>query len=141
MNESQEKKEFKYQIENLKKMCFEYEKGLNNEQNIKEERIQLENEILNLQKENNEQKKEIQQLKNNYQNLLNNSNSNYENDKLNKEKELQDLKVISNKLNEELKQTQDTCDLLKDENYILKLLGYWSPQAMFKYIQAYDKQK
>ena len=28
MNESQEKKEFKYQIENLKKICFEYEKGL-----------------------------------------------------------------------------------------------------------------
>jgi hypothetical protein len=140
MNESQEKKEFKHQIENLKKMCFEYEKGLNNEQNIKEERIQLENEILNLQKENNERKKEIQQLKNNYQNLLNFSNSNYENEKLNKEKELEDLKTISNKLNKELKETQDACDLLKDENYLLKFLGYWTPQAMFKYIQAYDNQ-
>ena len=140
MSEHLKNKEIKKQIENLKNICLKYENESNNIKYIEEERIQLEKEILNLQKENNEQKKEIQQLKNNYQNLLNNSNSNYENDKLNKEKELQDLKVISNKLNEELKQTQDTCDLLKDENYILKLLGYWSPQAMFKYIQAYDNQ-
>ena len=31
--------------------------------------------------------------------------------------------------------------MLKDENYIIKILGFWSPQAMFKYIQAYDKQQ
>ena len=58
-----------------------------------------------------------------------------------KEKELHDLKAINNNLNKELKLIQDTCDMLKDENYIIKILGYWSPQAMFKYIQAYDKQQ
>lgn len=65
MNEPQQNKEIKNQIENLKNICFKYENDSINEQKIEEERIILENEVLNLQKDNNEKKKEIQQLKRN----------------------------------------------------------------------------
>ena len=141
MNESQDNKEIKEQIEFLKKSCLKYEYESNNEEKIEEEKLKLENEVSILLKENNEKKKEIEKLKNYYQNIFNSQNLNIENEIKLKEKELHDLKTINNNLNKELKQTQDTCDMLKDENYIIKILGYWSPQAMFKYIQAYDKQQ
>ena len=141
MSELHKNKEIKKQIENLKNICLKYENESNNIKYIEEERIKLENEISNIEEDNKEKKKEIEKLKRNYQNLLNTPNSNNENLRNMKEKELQDLKIISNNINKELKQMKEACDLLKDENYIIKLLGYWYPQAMFKYIQAYDKQK
>ena len=141
MSEYQDNKEIRKQIEFLKHSCLKYENETNNEEKIEEEKIKLENEVSILLKENNEKKKEIEKLKNYYQNIFNSQNLNIENEIKLKEKELHDLKTINNNLNKELKQTQDTCDMLKDENYIIKILGYWSPQAMFKYIQAYDKQQ
>lgn len=141
MSELQENKEINKQIENLKNICLKYDNNSDEEKRKEEERINLENEISNLKKDKNEKKQEIEQLKRNYNILLNKNNLNSENEKKMREKELQELKVLNNNLIKELKQTQSTCDLLKDENYLLKLLAYWSPQAMFKYIQAYDKQK
>ena len=141
MSEHQENKEIRKQIEFLKTSCLKYENETNNEEKIEDEKLKLENEVSILIKENNEKKKEIERLKSHYQNILNSQNLNNENEIKLKEKELHDLKTINNNLNKELKQTQDTCDMLKDENYIIKILGYWSPQAMFKYIQAYDKQQ
>ena len=141
MSEHQENKEIRKQIEFLKNSCLKYENETNNEEKIEEEKLKLENEVSVLIKENNEKKKELEKLKNYYQNILNSQNVNNENEIKSKEKELQDLKAINNNLNKELKLIQDTCDMLKDENYIIKILGYWSPQAMFKYIQAYDKQQ
>ena len=141
MSEHQENKEIRKQIEFLKTSCLKYENETNNEEKIEEEKLKLENEVSVLIKENNEKKKELEKLKNYYQNILNSQNVNNENEIKSKEKELHDLKAINNNLNKELKLIQDTCDMLKDENYIIKILGYWSPQAMFKYIQAYDKQK
>ena len=141
MSEHQENKEIRKQIEFLKNSCLKYENETNNEEKIEEEKLKLENEVSDLIKENNEKKKELEKLKNYYQNILNSQNVNNENEIKSKEKELHDLKAINNNLNKELKLIQDTCDMLKDENYIIKILGYWSPQAMFKYIQAYDKQQ
>lgn len=141
MSEHQENKEIRKQIEFLKTSCLKYENETNNEEKIEEEKLKLENEVSVLIKENNEKKKELEKLKNYYQNILNSQNVNNENEIKSKEKELHDLKAINNNLNKELKLIQDTCDMLKDENYIIKILGYWSPQAMFKYIQAYDKQQ
>ena len=141
MSEHQENKEIRKQIEFLKTSCLKYENETNNEEKIEEEKLKLENEVSVLIKENNEKKKELKKLKNYYQNILNSQNVNNENEIKSKEKELHDLKAINNNLNKELKLIQDTCDMLKDENYIIKILGYWSPQAMFKYIQAYDKQQ
>ncbi len=141
MNEYQDNKEIRKQIEFLKHSCLKYENETNNEEKIEDEKLKLENEVSILIKENNEKKKEIERLKSHYQNILNSQNLNNENEIKLKEKELHDLKTINNNLNKELKQTQDTCDMLKDENYIIKILGFWSPQAMFKYIQAYDKQQ
>ena len=141
MSEHQENKEIRKQIEFLKNSCLKYENETNNEEKIEEEKLKLENEVSVLIKENNEKKKELEKLKNYYQNILNSQNVNNENEIKSKEKELHDLKAINNNLNKELKLIQDTCDMLKDENYIIKILGYWSPQAMFKYIQAYDKQQ
>ena len=141
MSEHQENKEIRKQIKFLKTSCLKYENETNNEEKIEEEKLKLENEVSVLIKENNEKKKELEKLKNYYQNILNSQNVNNENEIKSKEKELHDLKAINNNLNKELKLIQDTCDMLKDENYIIKILGYWSPQAMFKYIQAYDKQQ
>ena len=141
MSEHQENKEIRKQIEFLKTSCLKYENETNNEEKIEEEKLKLENEVSVLIKEKNEKKKELEKLKNYYQNILNSQNVNNENEIKSKEKELHDLKAINNNLNKELKLIQDTCDMLKDENYIIKILGYWSPQAMFKYIQAYDKQQ
>ena len=141
MSEHQENKEIRKQIEFLKTSCLKYENETNNEEKIEDEKLKLENEVSVLIKENNEKKKELEKLKNYYQNILNSQNVNNENEIKSKEKELHDLKTINNNLNKELKLIQDTCDMLKDENYIIKILGYWSPQAMFKYIQAYDKQQ
>ena len=141
MSEHQENKEIRKQIEFLKTSCLKYENETNNEEKIEEEKLKLEKEVSVLIKENNEKKKELEKLKNYYQNILNSQNVNNENEIKSKEKELHDLKAINNNLNKELKLIQDTCDMLKDENYIIKILGYWSPQAMFKYIQAYDKQQ
>ncbi len=141
MSEYQDNKEIRKQIEILKNSCLKYENETNNEEKIEDEKLKLENEVSILIKENNEKKKEIERLKSHYQNILNSQNLNNENEIKLKEKELHDLKTINNNLNKELKQTQDTCDMLKDENYIIKILGFWSPQAMFKYIQAYDKQQ
>ena len=141
MSEHQENKEIRKQIEFLKTSCLKYENETNNEEKIEEEKLKLENEVSVLIKENNEKKKELEKLKNYYQNILNSQNVNNENEIKSKEKELHDLKAINNNLNKELKLIQDTCDMLKDENYIIKILGFWSPQAMFKYIQAYDKQQ
>jgi hypothetical protein len=141
MSEYQDNKEIRKQIEILKNSCLKYENETNNEEKIEDEKLKLENEVSILIKENNEKKKELEKLKNYYQNILNSQNVNNENEIKSKEKELHDLKAINNNLNKELKLIQDTCDMLKDENYIIKILGYWSPQAMFKYIQAYDKQQ
>ena len=141
MSEHQENKEIRKQIEFLKTSCLKYENEKNNEEKKEEQKLKLENEVSVLIKENNEKKKELEKLKNYYQNILNSQNVNNENEIKSKEKELHDLKAINNNLNKELKLIQDTCDMLKDENYIIKILGYWSPQAMFKYIQAYDKQQ
>ena len=135
MSEYQDNKEIRKQIEFLKTSCLKYENETNNEEKIEEEKLKLENEVSVLIKENNEKKKELEKLKNYYQNILNSQNVNNENEIKSKEKELHDLKAINNNLNKELKLIQDTCDMLKDENYIIKILGYWSPQAMFKYIQ------
>ena len=141
MSEHQENKEIRKQIEFLKTSCLKYENETNNEEKIEEEKLKLENEVSVLIKEKKKKKKELEKLKNYYQNILNSQNVNNENEIKSKEKELHDLKAINNNLNKELKLIQDTCDMLKDENYIIKILGYWSPQAMFKYIQAYDKQQ
>ena len=141
MSEHQENKEIRKQIEFLKTSCLKYENETNNEEKIEDEKLKLENEVSVLIKENNEKKKELEKLKNYYQNILKSQNVKNKNEIKSKEKELHDLKTINNNLNKELKLIQDTCDMLKDENYIIKILGYWSPQAMFKYIQAYDKQQ
>ena len=141
MSEYQDNKEIRKQIEILKNSCLKYENETNNEEKIEDEKLKLENEVSILRKEKKKKKKEIERLKSHYQNILNSQNLNNENEIKLKEKELHDLKTINNNLNKELKQTQDTCDMLKDENYIIKILGFWSPQAMFKYIQAYDKQQ
>jgi len=130
----------KNQIKILKTECEKIEKDLN-ENIIEIENKKITENIEKIKNYNNNLREEILNYEIKYNNLLNNKENN------NKEKEFNEKQNELNKINQEnetlnfqIIQLKQQCDLLKDKNYIYNQINYWTPVAMFKFIQAYDKQ-
>ena len=112
-----------------------------NENIIEIENKKITENIEKIKNYNNNLREEILNYEIKYNNLLNNKENN------NKEKEFNEKKNELNKINQEnetlnfqIIQLKQQCDLLKYKNYIYNQINYWTPVAMFKFIQAYDKQ-
>ena len=88
-------------------------------------------------------KKDIEKLSSQLKDLKNkneNSNSDNENNIANKKDELNQKLQINEVKKNQLEFLKKSNDNFKNQEYILGLIKFWSPQTMFKYIQSYDKK-
>ena len=130
----------KNQIKILKTECEKIEKDLN-ENIIEIENKKITENIEKIKNYNNNLREEILNYEIKYNNLLNNKeNNNKEKEYNEKQNELNKINQENETLNFQIIQLKQQCDLLKDKNYIYNQINYWTPVAMFKFIQAYDKQ-
>ena len=130
----------KNQIKILKTECEKIEKDLN-ENIIEIENKKITENIEKIKNYNNNLKEEILNYEIKYNNLLNNKENNNKEKEFNeKQNELNKIHQENETLNFQISQLKQQCDLLKDKNYIYNQINFWTPVAMFKFIQAYDKQ-
>jgi predicted nuclease with TOPRIM domain len=131
---------YKNQIKILKYKCEKLEKELN-ENLIEIENKKINDNIEEIKNYNDNLRKEILNNEINYNNLLNNKENNIKEKEYNeKQNELNKINQENETLNYQITQLNQQCDLLKDKNYIYNQINFWTPVAMFKFIQAYDKQ-
>ena len=112
--------------------------------------LKIDDEIENYKKEIKEShkiieqtKKDIEKLSSQLKDLKNkneNSNSDNENNIANKKDELNQKLQINEVKKNQLEFLKKSNDNFKNQEYILGLIKFWSPQTMFKYIQSYDKK-
>ena len=83
----------------------------------------------------------LQQLKEEYSQMEFNSLKQNEETIIKQQQQLEDIIKINNDLTNKLNVQQQQKMLLLDETYLCTNVQYWTPQAMYKYIQAYSEQK
>ena len=128
------------QIGEIQVQCREYETESEIESTKENEKIEtLLKEINNNETEIKKQDNDIENLQKDYEKLQNYQKMNNEEVINSKEKELNQIKQKNVELKRQLDTLKQQCDLFKDQTYLSNIILYWTPQAMFKYIQAYDR--
>lgn len=84
---------------------------------------------------------EIDVLSQECKDLLQKGESNSKEDRFTEEKrKLEELKLKHDGLLAQLNAQKHRSELMNDPGYLNSLVMYWTPQAMFKYTQAYNMQ-
>ena len=130
------------EIEYLKQQCKEYESRCElSEREVKSFTVQIQDDITSMQNKIKDNEKLLQQLKEEYSQMEFNSLKQNEETIIKQQQQLEDIIKINNDLTNKLNVQQQQKMLLLDETYLCTNVQYWTPQAMYKYIQAYSEQK
>ena len=139
--ENQQIVTFRSEIESLKQKCKEY---TNQEEKTKKDNedksSQLQKEIDVLVSENTQYENEIEKLQQEFTTLEHYQKETNEEVIASKEKQLNEMNQKNIELQRQVDTLKQQSELFKDQIYLSNIILYWTPQAMFKYIQAYDKQ-
>ena len=130
------------EIELLKQQCKDYESSSDiSEREVKSFTVQIQDDISSMQNKIKDNEMLLQQLKEEYAQMDFNSLKQNEEIILKQQQQLDDINKINNDLTNKLNVQQQQKMLLLDETYLCTNVQYWTPQAMYKYIQAYSEQK
>jgi hypothetical protein len=130
------------EIELLKQQCKDYESRSDiSEREVKSFTVQIQDDISSMQNKIKDNEMLLQQLKEEYAQMDFNSLKQNEEIILKQQQQLDDIIKINNDLTNKLNVQQQQKMLLLDETYLCTNVQYWTPQAMYKYIQAYSEQK
>jgi hypothetical protein len=130
------------EIEYLKQQCKEYESRSElSEREVKSFTVQIQDDITSMQNKIKDNEILLQRLKEEYSQMDFNSLKENEEIILKQQQQLDDIIKINNDLTNKLNVQQQQKMLLLDETYLCTNVQYWTPQAMYKYIQAYSEQK
>ena len=130
------------EIELLKQQCKDYESRSDiSEREVKSFTVQIQDDISSMQNKIKDNEMLLQQLKEEYAQMDFNSLKQNEEIILKQQQQLDDINKINNDLTNKLNVQQQQKMLLLDETYLCTNVQYWTPQAMYKYIQAYSEQK
>ena len=130
------------EIEYLKQQCKEYESRCElSEREVKSFTVQIQDDITSMQNKIKDNETLLQQLKEEYSQMEFNSLKQNEETIIKQQQQLEDIIKINNDLTNKLNVQQQQKMLLLDETYLCTNVQYWTPQAMYKYIQAYSEQK
>ena len=130
------------EIELLKQQCKDYESRSDiSEREVKSFTLQIQDDISSMQNKIKDNEMLLQQLKEEYAQMDFNSLKQNEEIILKQQQQLDDINKINNDLTNKLNVQQQQKMLLLDETYLCTNVQYWTPQAMYKYIQAYSEQK
>ena len=100
----------------------------------------MQKEIDVLVSENTQYENEIEKLQQEFTTLEHYQKETNEEAIASKEKQLNEMNQKNIELQRQVDTLKQQSELFKDQNYLSNIILYWTPQAMFKYIQAYDKQ-
>ena len=130
------------EIEYLKTQCKDFEcRSDMSEREVKSFTVQIQEDISSMQSKIKDNEMLLQQLKDEYAKLEFNSLKENEETISKQRQQLEDIMKINNDLTNKLNVQQQQKLLLLDETYLCTNVQYWTPQAMYKYIQAYSEQK
>jgi hypothetical protein len=140
--EDKEVESLRKEIELLKQQCKDYESRSDiSEREVKSFTVQIQDDISSMQNKIKDNEMLLQQLKEEYAQMDFNSLKQNEEIILKQQQQLDDINKINNDLTNKLNVQQQQKMLLLDETYLCTNVQYWTPQAMYKYIQAYSEQK
>jgi hypothetical protein len=140
--EDKEVESLRKEIELLKQQCKDYESRSDiSEREVKSFTVQIQDDILSMQNKIKDNEILLQRLKEEYSQMDFNSLKENEEIILKQQQQLDDIIKINNDLTNKLNVQQQQKMLLLDETYLCTNVQYWTPQAMYKYIQAYSEQK
>lgn len=121
---------------------IQYEnKSMKDLKKANDEIIEIETKMKQMKEKNNSLVVEIEVLTQEYKELLQKSQSSSKEEDFTEEKhKLEELKLKNDGLLNQSNVLKQRYDLMNDPGYLNSLVMYWTPQAMFKYTQAYNMQ-